>query len=124
MNVYLIAAVGKRGQLGLNGEMPWHDPEDLRFFRAMTLGRRVVFGMATLIRLPDLPGREVIADNPLVSPVEFLARHGDVDQIWIGGGAKTYARYLPFVRRSFVTHVDYDGPADVWMPQPWGQTAA
>lgn len=98
--------------------MPWHDREDLQFFKSMTMGKRIIFGVATLIRLPSLPGRTIITDDPLRTPEEMLARIGG-DEIWIGGGAKTYARYLPFVRRSFVTHVDYDGPADVYAPNLW-----
>jgi len=44
--------------------------------------------------------------------------------IWIAGGAKTYARFLPHVRRAIVTLIDYDGPADVWMPQLWETCSA
>lgn len=99
--------------------MPWHDPEDLAWFRQETMGSTIIFGMATMLRLPHLPGREVVPDNPLVPPGEFLERFAGQGRIFVGGGAKTYARYLPFVRRSFITRVDYDGDADVWMPALW-----
>lgn len=119
MQVNLIAAVGKSGQLGLEGRMPWHDSEDLRFFRAMTVGRVVIVGMATYLKLPELPNRIVLVDNPMITPEAFLAHvraDHDPSEVWVAGGAKTYARYMHLVRRSFVTHVDYDGEADTYFP--------
>jgi dihydrofolate reductase len=39
--------------------------------------------------------------------------------IWIAGGEQIYRLWMPYVRRCFITRVDYDGPADVWMPPLW-----
>lgn len=123
MDVRLIAAVGKSGQLGLGDALPWKDPEDLAWFKSMTDGSVVIVGMNTYKTLPRLPNRIVIPfANRQMKPSTFLLM---VDRLypnqvlWIAGGAKTYAAFLPFVRRSFITHVDYDGPADVYMPPLW-----
>ena len=120
--VNLIAAVGKNGQLGLNGHLPWKDPEDLRFFKHMTMNDLVIVGHNTFQTLPILPGRTVMIDPTDRSPEDVIATlSNDLwETVWIAGGAKTYARWMPYIRRFFITQVDYDGPADVYMPQLWG----
>lgn len=128
MDVRLIAAVGRRGQLGLGDRLPWHDPEDLRWFREQTTGCAVVVGWRTYATIPNLPGRELWVWNGKDEPDVVLAaihagrQHARLPTnapIWIAGGAKTYAAFMPLVRRAVVTLVDYDGPADVWMPPLW-----
>ncbi len=116
--VNLIAAVGRRGQLGLDGRMPWHDSEDLGFFKLMTTGAAIIVGPKTFEKLPPLPGRTVIVDDRDMTPefiLESIVEAGQI-QVWVAGGANTYRRWMHLVRRSFITHVDYDGPADVFMP--------
>ena len=46
-SLFAIAAIGVRGQLGLNGSLPWHDKTDLAWFREMTYGHAVVVGHNT-----------------------------------------------------------------------------
>lgn len=127
--VHLIAAVGQRGQLGLGGRLPWRDPEDLRWFQQMTTGGIVVMGGRTYDAVaPRLQthGRFLFRFGHGVKPAAALRSLSnfcdDVDRvIWIAGGAQTYRAFLPFVRRSFLTHIDYDGEADVFMPPLWEQ---
>jgi len=120
--VNLIAAVGKNGQLGLSGHLPWRDKEDLLFFKHMTMNDLVIVGHNTFQHLPILPGRTIMIDQPDRSQEDVLREiSNDLwETVWIAGGAKTYSRWMPFVRRFFVTQIDYDGPADAWMPPLWG----
>lgn len=118
--VNLIVAIGVRGQLGLNGKLPWHDQEDLKWFKQMTMGGVVLVGHNTAKTLPPLPGREVFVQPRDVGPrevVAMMARVGYMRPLWIAGGAKTYERWMPFVDRFYIGRVDYDGPADAWMPR-------
>jgi dihydromethanopterin reductase len=137
--VVLIAAVGRRGQLGLGGALPWTDKEDLAWFKAQTLGHVVVVGANTWEKLPPLPGRDVVVmaapdrqicgeekSLHLVDPVYIAESVGEVlsryrsRRIFVAGGARTYAAWMHLVRRTLLTHVAYDGPADAWMPPLWG----
>lgn len=116
--IHLIAAVGRSGQLGLNNKLPWHDPEDLRWFKKMTMGQVLVVGHNTAQTLPPLPGRRVYVAKRGEDPrdtIEFMADQGVAD-LWIAGGAKTYQQWLPFIDRFHINRVDYDGLADTWMP--------
>lgn len=118
--VNLIAAVGRRGQLGLGGRIPWHDPADLRWFRQLTMGGLVVVGWRTAQALPSLPGRELVVMKRGADPACILAALDGLQEtrpLWIAGGAKTYELWMPHVTRFHVGVVDYDGPADTWMPR-------
>ena len=113
-----IAAIGRSGQIGLDGKLPWHDADDLAWFARMTKGNILVAGHNTKKTLPDLPGRTVLFDNLNMHPISYLAHLGCED-IWIIGGAKTYARWAPYIERWHISKVDYDGHADAWFDPAW-----
>jgi dihydromethanopterin reductase len=121
----LIAAVGKRGQIGLNGELPWHLPEDLVNFRRLTTNGLLIMGHRTLQSCKHLDGtfgRQLLLDRADLLPedVDSLRVLGGFADVWVCGGAKTYQRWMPHVHTTVITLVDYDGPADVYMPPLWG----
>lgn len=60
--VYLVAAVASNGVIGAKGQLPWHLPEDLKFFKELTLGHPVIMGRKTWesLKTRPLPGRENI----------------------------------------------------------------
>ena len=129
----LIAAVGRRGQLGLDGRLPWRDKGDLAFFRNVTMWNPVIMGKRTADAVGPLQGRHVLIWDGRTEPKAFLdsldkttwpywARPGKT--IWLAGGAHTYAAFMPLVTRSIVTRIDYDGPADAWMPPLWQPVTA
>ena len=132
MDVRLIAAIGRRGQLGRDGDMPLGRsfPNDLRRFRELTAGGIVLVGWRTwqtVERLQGTHGRRFVVDDVKLPPTEMLARLQEPDAsgtrdrpVWIAGGAKTYARYARFVDEFVVRRVPYDGPADTWMPDLLG----
>jgi dihydrofolate reductase len=127
----LIAAVGRGGVLGdSEGHLglPWHLPEDLRRFRALTTGHAVIMGRRThaligralpkrrnlvLSRQPDLAleGCEVVG-----SLDEALAAVADDPLPFVIGGAEVYALALPRVTRVFLTEVDRDAAGDAFFP--------
>lgn len=120
--VNLIAAVGRSGQLGLNGRLPWYDPRDLQWFKEMTWGGIVVVGSVTARSLPPLLGRSLLVQTRHDHPEALLCRLSPHASLWIAGGAKTYERWMPYVDRFYIGRVDYDGPADAWMPAlPFGR---
>lgn len=121
--IRLIAAVGRNGELGLKGGLPWGHlfPEDRRAFRERTAGGIVIVGGRTwpsVRKLQDTADRCFLHDNTGVSARRFLELYeigGDRD-VWIAGGAKTYLRWLPLVEEKVITVLDWTGPCDLWMP--------
>lgn len=131
LDVRLIAAVGRQGQLGLGGRLPWpKEKGDLPHFRKRTSGGVLIAGAATAKTLPkgfpfyDETRRKLYtwygmrSEQPAVM-LARVSRENPGKTIWIIGGAKTYAAFYPFVHRVCLTQIDYDGPADVSMPQLW-----
>jgi dihydrofolate reductase len=114
----LIAAVGKNGQIGLNGQLSWRDSEDLKWFKKMTMGCTLVAGGRTASTLPPLPGRELLIytrDNSL-GFVESIVQRAQTEEIWVIGGARVYSVFAPFVNRFYISQIDYTGPADTFLP--------
>lgn len=125
----LIVAVGRGGLIGdSKGHfgLPWHLPEDLRRFRALTTGHAVIMGRRTheligrplpkrrnlvLTRRPalELPGCEVVG-----SLDEALARVTDDPMPFVIGGAQLYASALPKVTHVFLTEVDREAEGDTF----------
>jgi dihydromethanopterin reductase len=122
--VNLIAAVGRQGQLGLEGDLPWHNPADLAFFKSVTNGSILVFGQRTLDRMNAMAigfPRRLRRNWPRhIEPGDLLKdlhRKYPDWPIWIAGGAATYRAFAPFVDGvKIISLIDYDGPADTWFP--------
>ena len=106
-----VVAIGRRGQLGLNGELPWHDKEDMKWFREYTAGKVVIVGSATAKKLPELPGRIVVVWHRGMHPSELVKQYPDA--VIIGGGM-TYRAFWSYIKRWHISMIDYDGPADSW----------
>lgn len=119
MRLGLIWAQSSSGVIGRDNGIPWHLPEDLARFKALTLGHTVVMGRRTWESLPSgvrpLPGRRnvVISGNR-----EYRAVGADVvdgieaaltdAQTWVIGGEQVYRLALPLAARCEVTEVEID----------------
>ncbi|MDA1195635.1 MAG: dihydrofolate reductase [Planctomycetota bacterium] len=125
----LIVAWARGGVIGREGELPWHEPEDLAHFKRVTLGHAIVMGRKTHASIGRaLPGRRnlVVSRDPnyaapgcevytsFEAAVES-ARTTDACPFVIGG-ASIYALALPHVTRMFVTELDAEVSGDVRFP--------
>ncbi len=126
--VSLLVATDERGAIGRDGGLPWHLPNDLRRFKALTLGKPVVMGRKTWVSIGrPLPGRHNIvitrqagfaAEGASVagSLGEALALAGDVPEVCIIGGAEIYRLALPRANAIHLTRVHAEVPADTYFP--------
>ena len=142
MPLHLIYASARNNVIGINGDLPWHLPEDLAHFKRTTLGQPVIMGRITWESIPEkfrpLPGRT----NVVVSrQTEFEAAGAQVvgslqaaldlfspDQVvWLIGGAQLYAKAMPYAQQLVVTEIDADFQGDAWAPDlianAWQETA-
>ena len=58
-DITMIAAIGKNNELGKENNLLWHLPEDLKFFKEQTIGKKVILGRKTLESLPGLLPKRV-----------------------------------------------------------------
>ena len=114
--ISLIAAVAKNLAIGKDGQLLWHLPEDMRYFRETTRGKPVIMGRKTWESLPDafrpLPGRKniVISRNPaydaagatLVGSLsEAIGQTHEAEEVFVIGGADIYRQALPLAQRLY-----------------------
>ena len=124
----VIAAVARNGIIGAGNKMPWHIPGDLRHFRALTTGHRVVMGRRTWESVGrPLPGREnviVSRDRSLIVPgcivvnslAAALVGSSLPLPVFCIGGAKLYDEALRCADRLCLTEIDAEFDGDTRMP--------
>ena len=130
----LIVARSRNGVIGVEGDLPWRIPSDLKFFKQTTLGKPVLMGRVTWESLPfPLPRRpnlvltrngdykakkcELFTDvNEMVGRGFELAGLLGGDEVMLIGGAQLYAKLLPFCDRCYVTEVDVMIEGDAHFP--------
>ena len=128
----LIVAIAANGVIGKDNALPWHIPEDLKWFKRNTLGKPVIMGRKTWDSIGrPLPKRPNIVvtrqtdwsvDGVLVahSLAEALALAEslapETDEVMVIGGNALFAEALPLCARLYITEIarDYDG--DVRFP--------
>lgn len=129
-DIILIAAVGRDGAIGRDGQLIWRMREDMRRFRRLTTGHPVVMGRRTFESLPAaLPDRRniVITRNAALapggaetapSPEAALAMCAGESEVFIIGGGEIYRHFMPLATRLEITLVDRDTPdADTSFPK-------
>ena len=124
----LIAAMAKNRVIGRNNALPWHLPEDLKYFKATTLGKPILMGRKTFDSIgKPLPGRTSVGltrnpewsfDGCLVVPSldVALARLADREEVLVIGGADLYQQTLPRADRLYLTEINADFEGDAWFP--------
>lgn len=125
--ITLIVARAENGVIGHQGKLPWHLPEDLRHFKALTMGTPMVMGRKTFESLPGLlPGRPhiVLTRNPgwsargamVARDVADAIALGDGPRLSIIGGAEIFAMFLPVADRIELTEVHARPEGDTFLP--------
>ncbi|QJR10311.1 Dihydrofolate reductase type 3 [Usitatibacter rugosus] len=124
---YVVAATRNR-VIGKGNGMPWHLPSDLAFFKKITMGHPIVMGRKTHESIGKaLPGRTniVITRDPafkapgcvVVDSLEAAYRAaGDVDEVFVIGGAQIFEAGMPGVDRIYLTDIDAQIEGDTWFP--------
>jgi dihydromethanopterin reductase len=125
-DVRVICAIGKRGQLGLGGRLPWEGNRDAEYradverFFDLTRGHIIVAGPVTAASFPSwaLADRTVVEIRSSDRPEKVIARFPR-RVIYIGGGPAVWAAYAHLVRHWDVTRLPYDGEADRYFDPAW-----
>jgi dihydrofolate reductase len=135
MKIILIVAMTADRLIGKDGQIPWHEPEDLKFFKQVTTGHAIIMGRKTFDSIGRaLPGRRNIvitknaewkAPSSVVIDVVHsldaalgLCRERKEQKAFIVGGAQIFALALPLADEMLVTFVDRaDLTGDTFFPE-------
>ena len=130
-----IAAMARNRVIGQGNGLPWRLPGDLKFFKAMTLGKPVVMGRKTFQSigkpLRDRPNIVVTRDSGFAAEgvhvvrdidtaldlAATLARETGAEEVMVIGGAEIYAQALPRIDRLYLTEIDAEIAGDAYFPE-------
>ena len=120
----LIAAMDRNRVIGNHDRLPWHLPEELQWFKQVTLGGTLLMGRRTMESIGRaLPGRTtyVLTHQSVAYPgattihcLEDLP--SDVQSVWVCGGAQVYAQCLPLCSELILSIVQAPFKGDAFFP--------
>ena len=129
VHLSILAAVARNGVIGKRNALPWHLPEDLKHFKALTMGHAIIMGRKTyasigrvlpgrtnviVTRQPDFHAPDAIVVHTLE---EALHRSGGQDgALFIIGGARLYEQTLGLAQRLYLTEIQLDFEGDTFFP--------
>ena len=126
-SLHAVAAMAKNRVIGRDGAMPWHLPEDLKYFKRLTSGHPVVMGRKTWESLGrPLPNRRnIILSRTLAAPpgAEIIRDPAELDSlglsgdVFIIGGAEVYRLFLPRCQSVYLTLVFRQAEGDTSFPE-------
>lgn len=134
-SVSLIVAMAKNRTIGRGNDLPWHIPEDLKYFKSVTTEKPVIMGRKTfdsiLSRIgKPLPNRphyvisrtkidrdDVIGCSSLNQALLLAKKNHPDTELIIMGGASIYEQALPLVDRMYITKIDAEIDGDAWFAE-------
>ncbi|WP_047393867.1 dihydrofolate reductase [Chitinibacter sp. ZOR0017] len=137
--VAIISAVGANRVIGIDNRLPWRLPEDLQYFKQLTMGSPMLMGRKTFESLPGLlPGRRhlVISRNRAWSApgaevfpslAAAIAACAELPRVFVIGGGEIYRQAMDLVDTLYLTEVALSPDGDAYFPEfspaQWQETA-
>lgn len=130
MRLSMIAAVARNGVIGSGNKLPWYLPEDLKYFKRMTLGKPIIMGRKTYESIGrPLPGRTNIVLTlqadwdaegvTVVASIEdaiAVAKAGGALEAVVIGGGQVYRLAMELADCLYLTEVEFDVEGDAFFP--------
>ena len=131
MIVSLIVAASTNNVIGVNNQLPWHLPKDLKFFKNLTWAMPVVMGRRTFESMGKaLNGRlnivittqkDAIFENAVsvnsIKDALFVAEEGDYKEVFIIGGGQIFNEVLPKADKVYLTRIHTKIDGDIFFPE-------
>ncbi len=122
-----VAAMARNRVIGAQGRIPWHEPDDLRWFKALTTGGTLLMGRVTFDSIGrPLPGRTTIVLSrreglqipgvQVIRDLSGLRACQTTGEIFVVGGAEIYRVALPCCRDLYLTELKRDVEGDRRFP--------
>ena len=143
VTVSLIVAVSNNGVIGVKNQLPWHLSEDLKYFKAVTMGKPIVMGRKTFESIGrPLPGRSnivITSDrdwhsagvevcHSIETALELAKKRAaasGMDEVMVIGGEQIYRQSINSADRIYMTKVNVDIEGDAFFPEfdapGWGE---
>ncbi|WP_370659235.1 dihydrofolate reductase [Modicisalibacter muralis] len=137
--VAMVAALSRNRVIGVGNQLPWYLPEDLKFFKRITLGKPLVMGRKTFESIGrPLPGRlniVITRDTAFahdgvrvchdlagaLALADWQATIDGAEEIAVIGGGEIFTQAMPSASRLYLTEVDVDIEGDAYFPEIAGE---
>ncbi|QCI24242.1 type 3 dihydrofolate reductase [Buchnera aphidicola (Muscaphis stroyani)] len=128
MNISLIAAISNNLIIGNNNSIPWHLPEDLKWFKKHTINKNVIMGRLTWesIKKPLLMRTNIVISRYKIKKKGIIWANSishainlteSNKEIMVIGGSKIYEQMLFYANKLYLTHIDININGDSYFPQ-------
>ncbi|MBB3169994.1 type 3 dihydrofolate reductase [Simiduia aestuariiviva] len=132
--IALIVAKAENDTIGRDNQLPWHLPDDLAYFKRVTMGKPIIMGRKTfesigrplpgrpnivITRQPDWLAEGVTVCNSVEQAIALgcnMAEQAGVDEAMVIGGSEIYRQALPLASRLYLTQVHAEVPGDAHFP--------
>lgn len=127
--ISLIVAMDQHRLIGKDNQLPWHIPQDLAYFKKVTMNHKIIMGRKTFESIGrPLPGRENIIltrDKTYtqegctilhsIDEIIGMSTHSD-EELFVIGGAEIFKEILPVSDRLYITKIDHVFEGDTYFP--------
>lgn len=127
--IKIISAVAANGVIGQNNTIPWNYPDDMKFFRQMTLNSTIIMGRKTWesIKKPLPKRRNIVITRSNIEGVETFTSlemaieslNNSNQDIWLIGGSSIYRSGLEFANEIYLTLIPEKIEGDNLIYFPW-----
>lgn len=129
MNISLIAAFSKNLVIGYRNKIPWHLPEDLKWFKKNTINKSIIMGRVTwesmgrrplpmrkniVISRKKIANKEIIWANSIYNAI-ILSQYDK--EVMVIGGSEIYNQMILYAQKLYLTHIDIETIGDSYFPQ-------
>lgn len=128
--ISIIVAIAENYAIGKNNDLLWHIPEDLKRFKRITSGHKIIMGKRTYESLPYRPLKNrtniVISDVPgdhyegcvmAYSIKEAINLCNQKEECFVIGGGMVYRQFMPLADKLYITWVHKEFDADTFYPE-------
>jgi len=128
--ISIIVAIAENYAIGRNNNLLWHIPEDLKRFKRITTGHKIIMGKRTFESLPyrplknrtnivisDIPGDSYDGCTMAYSIDEALQHCGPEEECFVIGGGMVYRQFMPLADKLYITWVHREFEADTFYPE-------
>ena len=128
--ISLIVAHDTQKVIGKNNDLPWHLPEDLAYFKKMTMGKAMVMGRKTyesigrplpgrlsivITRNPNYKAEGVVVVNNIEAAIEKAKEYAP--EVMVIGGAEIFKMVMDVADRLYITLIQEEFAGDTFFPE-------
>ncbi len=128
--ISIIVAIAENNAIGKDNQLLLHLPEDMKWFKSITQGHKVIMGKNTFFSLPkrplpgrinivlsDIPGEHIDGCQMAYSIADVIDQCDESQENFIIGGGSVYRQFLPHAQKLYITKIHTSFEADTFFPE-------